>query len=215
MSNEPVVHSSDLRLALSKAMNALKANQSKLQKLDAAVGDGDLGFTVSAGASSVLVRLESLEAGNPQTILVEAGKAFNKAASSTFGTLFSAALMAAGKAAGEAMDLSLSDLCSMLGAAINTVQQRGRAKLGDKTFLDILIPVHEAFAALLKGGKTSAEIASHLQAVANDALKQSASLEAKAGRASYIGERSKGVPDPGGKAICVVLASFASTGNSS
>jgi phosphoenolpyruvate---glycerone phosphotransferase subunit DhaL len=211
MSNQFVMSTAGLHGAIANAMRALQENESVLQQLDAAVGDGDLGFTVVAGARSVLERIESLTDETAKTLLVEAGKAFNRAASSTFGTLFSAALISAGKTGGEKKDLTLNDLSLMLGAAIDIVQQRGRAKLGDKTFLDVLIPVHQALNSLAGQERTLADIAAQLVMVADDALQQSAALEAKAGRASYAGERSKGVKDPGGAAICVVIKSFAET----
>ena len=87
--------------------------------------------------------------------LAQTGMALNRVASSTMGTLMATALMQAGKKALGKELLTVADLPQLLSAATEGVRTRGKAKLGDKTLLDVLQPASDAFAAALSGGKAA------------------------------------------------------------
>lgn len=112
-----------------------------------------------------------------------------------------AAMLSRGKEA-----VSLSELAEMLGAAIEGIQARGGAQLGDKTLIDALIPVHE----MLKehSAKGSADLGKTLKDAtdaAENAIEATRNLVAHRGRASQVGERSSGTPDPGIVSIAIIL----------
>ena len=92
----------------------------------------------------------------------------------------------------------------MLGSAIEGIQARGGAKLGDKTLLDALIPVHETLKQHAASGDKAAALKEAAQ-VADNAVDETRSLVAHRGRASQVGERSIGTPDPGIVAIATIL----------
>jgi dihydroxyacetone kinase len=108
-----------------------------------------------------------------------------------------AAMLTRGKTA-----ITLQELAGMLGSAIEGIQARGGAKLGDKTLLDALIPVHETLEAA--GGDKAAALKQAAE-VADKAIDATRSLRAGRGRASQVGERSMDTPDPGIVAIATIL----------
>jgi dihydroxyacetone kinase len=93
----------------------------------------------------------------------------------------------------------------MLGAAIDGIMARGGAKLGDKTLLDALIPVHEAVKSHAAGDGDLAATLRDAADAAERAIGETKALEARRGRASQVGERSGGTPDPGIVAIATIL----------
>ncbi len=93
----------------------------------------------------------------------------------------------------------------MLGAAIEGIQARGGAKLGDKTLLDALIPVHEKLKEHAAGEGNLGAALCDAADVAEHAIETTKSLVAHRGRASQVGERSAGTPDPGIVSIAVIL----------
>jgi dihydroxyacetone kinase len=112
-----------------------------------------------------------------------------------------AAMLSRGKS-----ELTLADVAQMLGSAIEGIQARGGAKLGDKTLLDALIPVHETLQRHSEAGDADPCAALKECAEAADkAIDETRSLVAHRGRASQVGERSANTPDPGIVAIATIL----------
>lgn len=193
---------------LRKAMEVLRDNEERLRELDAALGDGDLGFTVVRGATALTQRLQELKDSDISTVLTESGVAFNKAASSTFGTLLATAMIAAGRAAQGKEELTLDDMAAMMAAAVESVQKKGKAKAGDKTFVDVLIPVSEKLQQMAKQKAGLQTALRSLVDIAKSALEATAALQAKTGRASWLKERSVGVKDGGATAVCLIIQAF-------
>jgi phosphoenolpyruvate---glycerone phosphotransferase subunit DhaL len=102
--------------------------------------------------------------------------------------------------------VTLAELAEMLGTAIEGIQARGGAKLGDKTLLDALIPVHE----VLKAGSPDdlKTVLKDAADAADQAIETTRTLEARRGRASQVGERSSGTADPGIVAIATILTDW-------
>jgi dihydroxyacetone kinase len=111
-----------------------------------------------------------------------------------------AALLSRGKDS-----VSLAELTAMLGNAIDGIQARGGAVLGDKTLLDALIPVHEKLKEHAAGGNQARRALKDAADVAENAIDATRSLVAHRGRASQVGERSAHTPDPGIVSIAVIL----------
>jgi dihydroxyacetone kinase len=101
--------------------------------------------------------------------------------------------------------VTLQELADMLGSAIEGIQARGGAKLGDKTLLDALIPVQETLAKHAAGDGDLGAALCEAADVAEQAIETTKSLIAHRGRASQVGERSAGTPDPGIVSIAVIL----------
>jgi dihydroxyacetone kinase-like protein len=199
----------DVLAILQKVGDDLTAQADKLRELDAAIGDGDLGITVTLGFAAVCEGLPALAQSDIGTILTKSGMAFNRKAASTFGALFATMLIRAGQLAKGLMELGASQITAMLDAALKGAQERGKAQLGDKTLLDALAPAAQAASTLL-AESPDASAGALLQEAARAAEEGAAAttlLQSRAGRAGWFGERTVGVQDPGATAVAMMLRS--------
>ncbi len=193
----------------------LVSREEDLRALDAALGDGDLGITVRAGFNAACKSLGGPPLNNAAAedigaALAAAGPAFMNANGSTMGTLMGTALMRAGKAVRGQTSLNLADAARMCRAAAEGIQQRGKAKLGDKTILDALFPAVEALeAAEAEGGVSCAQAFLRAAGAAQTGVDHTTPLQSQVSRASWLQERSKGRPDPGASLCTMIFVSLA------
>lgn len=171
----------------------------ELRELDAALGDGDLGITVSAGAKAARAAVAELPAdAHPAEVLTAAGIAFSGANPSTYAALLGGGLVAAAQAVTEADRFTPSELTSAARALTERIMERGGAEVGDKTVVDVLDAVLTVLAA--EHGD-AADLAERSVSAARTAVDEGASLASQRGRASWVGERSVGHRDPGSVAL--------------
>jgi dihydroxyacetone kinase len=200
------IDGAQVQAAIERVAARLVELRDVLNRLDAAVGDGDMGITATKGAAGLQEYLAANSPGDDLgKFLAGAGMAFNKVASSTIGALTATALMRAGKEARGLATLDGATLARMLRAADAGVQERGKARPGDKTVVDALHPAAEAFAAAIERGQSlDAAAAAMLQAAraGRDAV---IPLRSKIGRAAWVGERTENQPDPGTVLLVQVL----------
>jgi len=188
--------------ALERMLSSLIEHEEEFRELDAAAGDGDLGITVRSAAAAIIEWLpQSRTSGSAKELLAGIAQVCASTSPSTFGSLVSHGLAAAAKALGDERRDEISSLVVALEAGIATVQRRGRAEPGEKTFLDALIPALEA-------ARTATSIAEALPlmrvaAIAN--TEQMASAVPKHGRAAWVGERASGIPDAGSVVVIRAL----------
>ena len=169
-----------------------------LNRLDAAMGDGDAGITAAKGAAGVREYLAANAPGDDLgKYIANAGSAFNKTAPSTLAALTATACMRAGKEAKGLTQLDAPTLAKMLQAADLGIQERGKTKPGDKTMVDAIHPAVEAFADAVAQGKNLAEAGQALLQAARQGRDSAIALRSKVGRASWVGERTENQPDPG------------------
>jgi dihydroxyacetone kinase len=135
--------------------------------------------------------------------------AINRAASSTMGTLLATALMRAGKEIKGCTELDEQNLVTMLQAADTGIQERGKAKPGDKTIVDALHPAAVAFSEALGAGAGLPEAAAKMIAAAEAGRDSATPLRSRIGRASWQGERTEGQVDPGCAATVIMLKALA------
>ncbi|MDO5644787.1 MAG: dihydroxyacetone kinase family protein [Dermabacter sp.] len=186
----------------------LPRHRDELRALDAALGDGDLGITVAAGAEAVHEALDALPVGAAaDEVLRAAGTAFASANPSTFAALIGGASLAAAEAAGDRLDAHT--LPAVLDAVIARIAERGGAHAGDKTVLDVLYAVR---ASVDDASGTPAERAHRAREAAQQTVTTFADKPSRRGRAAWVGERSVGHQDPGQVAalrfldeLCAVL----------
>ena len=195
--------------AMGRVAAALRANEAMITELDQAVGDGDLGVTAVKVAEALEAVAGKASAADIGKLLAETGMALNRAAPSTMGTLMATALMQAGKAALGKEKLAVADLPLLLNAAATAIETRGKARLGDKTALDVLRPASDAFSAALAAGQPLAAAAAAMLAAAYDGRDRVTPLRNKIGRASWLGERTEGKVDPGCALAAVALTALA------
>jgi len=182
------------------------ANENYFCELDAVVGDGDFGYSLARGFEIVLKDFDTFDRASVGAFLKRIGIVIASRVGGTSGPLWGTAFMRAGAAAGEHATLAPTDCIRMLRAAVEGIMQRGGASLGDKTLLDSFVPAIDALEAGFNEPVVDrcATLRSAAD-VATRAARETASLIAKRGRASYTGERSIGSPDAGAVAVAVIL----------
>ena len=191
--------------ALRRGAQAAMEHEEQLTALDQAMGDGDLGITLSKIGAALLAFADGTPVeGDVGKWLGKAGMAANKAGSSSFGTLLATALMRGGKVVAGKSELSAQDLAAMFAAADAGVQERGKAQPGDKTVIDALHPAAEAFGQAVAGESVAAAGAAAL-AAAERGRDSVTPLRSKIGRAGWVGERTAGQVDPGCEAFVIML----------
>ena len=176
-----------------------------LRDLDAKIGDGDLGITITRGMSAVIEGLDDLKGTPVSNQLARSGMTFNRAAASTFGILFASAMMRGGAVVKDREDVGSADVVPIARAGLQGLMDRGRAKLGDKTMLDALAPAIEAFDEVQQAGKSLADATDAAVAACEVATEATIEMQSKVSRAGWLGERSIGVQDPGATAVLFML----------
>ena len=169
-----------------------------LIELDSVVGDSDLGLTMSDGFTAASEAAAASDLTDVGKLSYQAGKAMATAVPSTMGTLMASGLMNAGKVLKGLEDAADADFFQ---AYLEGVQNRGKAQIGEKTFLDGLQPAVEA----LKQGKTPQETAE----IAWDAFQHTKGMIAKHGRMAIRGEASRDLLDPGAAVAALMMQGYA------
>lgn len=188
-----------LRAITLEATSAMSTYVDELRDLDAALGDGDLGITVEAGARAVHDAVDQLpQDAHPAEILRAAGSAFASANPSTFAALFGTGLLAAAQALSESNAFDVAAARTALAAMIARIQERGGAQVGDKTVIDVMDTVQRVLDA---DPGTPADLASRAAAAAGAAVDDGSGRTSVRGRAGWLGERSVGHRDPGSVAF--------------
>jgi len=185
-----------------RAAEVVAADADRLTRLDAAIGDGDHGLNLDRGFTAAVAALP--EGAPPGKTLIAAGRAIVSKTGGASGPLYGTALRRAGKALGDAEDVDAAALGAALRAALEGVQELGQAVEGDKTMVDALTPAVAAYEAAVPGG----DIAACARAAADAAEKGAEAtvpMQARKGRASYLGARSVGHLDPGAASTVLIL----------
>lgn len=174
-------------------------------ELDSVAGDGDFGMSVAKGFKQLKQDWNEIPKEDIGAFLKGSGMIITEYCGGASGPIWGSAFRSAAKYAAGKTELNLSELAEMMQSAVDGIQKRGGAKLGDKTLLDALIPAVESL-------KTSAaENEDMLAAMKKSAVAAVAGAEktkemvATKGRASYVGERSVSYPDAGATAIGVIF----------
>jgi dihydroxyacetone kinase-like protein len=194
---------------MDEAAAVITAEADHLTQLDAAIGDGDHGVNLARGFRAVCeVVVESGDDLPPGRQLILAGKTLVSTVGGASGPLWGTALRRAGRALGAAPELDGARLTDALDAALAGIVELGAAEPGDKTMVDALGP---AAAALRTAVERGAPLAAALEAAANaaaDGARATVPMQARKGRASYLGERSIGHEDPGAASTALIVAAL-------
>ena len=201
-----------LKDMLARISRTMEEHRVYLIGLDRVVGDGDLGLTMAKGFAAASEAAAADASGDAGRLLYQAGKAMSAAAPSTMGTLMALGLMQGGKALKGKTELSDSDIADFLAAYEEAVQAKGKAKLGEKTFLDAFHPAVAAFGKALSagdGGKAAFEKAA---LAAEEGFRRARTMRAVHGKAAVKGEDSREMDDPGAAVAVLMMQAAAKTG---
>ena len=197
--------------AVSAVIKAILSDKDYLSQLDAKIGDGDHGLNMARGAMAAEEALEELDdAANVKEILQAVGDAVVMNVGGTAGPLYGAGILAAAEVVDEDSKLNAETLEKVFGAVVAAIQRRGHADKGDKTMLDVLIPIHETFKAENTAGKNFDTILTEARDAAKDGVEFTKTIPAKKGRASYFGDKSIGCEDPGAMSSFIIFRTLCS-----
>jgi phosphoenolpyruvate---glycerone phosphotransferase subunit DhaL len=178
------------------AAATIESHAEQLTRLDQAIGDGDHGINMARGFKEVAAQKSEIAALPMGEGLKRLGMTLVMKVGGASGPLYGTLFMEMGKAAPAKGLPSLLDLSAMLDAGIAGVKARGKAEPGMKTMLDVLCPVADRLRDLANNGEID-RIDERVIAAAGHALHATSLMEAKRGRASFLGPRSVGHIDPG------------------
>lgn len=180
-------------------------NEQYFCELDAAVGDGDFGYSLARGFEQVINDWDTFDRTNVGTFLKKLGIVITSRIGGTSGPIWGTAFLRAGTTAGNKTNLHAQDVVAMLRAAIEGIKQRGQADVGDKTLLDALVPAVDRLEQAVNEGADSTTALQKAAITARQQAEATRNLIAKRGRASYSGDRSIGTLDAGAVAVAVLF----------
>ena len=182
-----------------------------LTQLDAAIGDADHGANMHRGLQAVLAKKAELQNSDIGAMLKGVAMTLISTVGGASGALYGTFFLQASTLAGGRTELSPSEFGSVLEKGLAGIVLRGKAALGDKTMIDALQPAIKAYKLSIDSDETLEQALSKAVIAAEDGLKSTVPLVARKGRASYLGERSAGHPDPGATSTLILFRSAAET----
>jgi dihydroxyacetone kinase-like protein len=199
----------DIKAIFKKIKNIMVENEDYLFTLDSKMGDGDLGLTMKNGFLKVDSELGSFEEEDIGKILIKAGMTLASSVPSTMGTLMATGLMRAGKELKDKKTAGLDELANAFNAFVNGIAERGKAKPGEKTIIDSMLPAAETLIKASEKEDNIPDAFSSAYKAAEEGLEKTKSMKSVHGKAFYHSERSKGTIDPGAAAGVLFLKGFA------
>jgi dihydroxyacetone kinase-like protein len=184
-------------------------NKEYLTQLDSAIGDADHGINMDRGFSAVKAELAKVGEQDISTTLKTVAMALIRTVGGASGPLYGTFFMRASAACANKAELATADVVTLFEAGLDGVLQRGKAELNDKTMVDAQRPALEAMKQALAEGADLSAILQRGVAAAEEGMKNTIPLQAKKGRASYLGERSIGHQDPGATSSYLMLKAAA------
>ena len=192
--------------ALADVAAALDEAADELGRMDSIAGDGDHGIGMQRGSHAArdAGRLASEGGAGAETVLVHAAEAWSDRAGGTSGAIWAEILTTIGAALGDDSTPDAGVVARAVREASDAVQAFGKAKVGDKTMVDALVPFAETLAAEVDGGAPLAAAWQRATDAAESAARATADLVATLGRARSHGDKSLGTPDPGAVSFALV-----------
>ena len=193
-----------LQAGLSRLAAAMERDFDMLNSADGALGDGDLGVTMTRGMRAISEKAADLPEDLGQALLACA-QAITKSSGSSYGTLLATGIMAIARQVKGETGVAAERVSALVATARDQMQARGKAELGGKTVLDSL----DAVAAATEGRSDPAEVADAAAGAVDAALDAFRDRKATVGRARIFGDKSVGMDDPGMLAMARIVKALA------
>ena len=195
-----------VELAVKTVADVAIANEKYFSELDSAAGDADFGVSLATGFRAVMSQWDAIDRSSIGLFLMKVGVIITSNVGGCSGPIWGTAFIRAGTMSKGKTSLMLTDIVTMLRAAIEGIMARGGAQLGDKTLLDTLAPATDKLEEWSQ--KETQDILGAFQAatgIATETIESTRGWIAKRGRQFFTGERSIGTLDPGIVAVAVML----------
>jgi dihydroxyacetone kinase-like protein len=176
--------------------------------LDAAIGDADHGVNMDRGFTAAVAKLEETPEGMPGELLETVGSTLVLSVGGAAGPLYGSALRQMGRAFGDVEIFDEEALLAGLREALEEIHRLGAATVGDKTIVDAFSPAIDAFARGLRSGEARESAGARARTAAEEGMRSTLPMQARKGRASYLGARSVGHQDPGATSTAILFAAL-------
>ena len=182
-----------------------------LTQLDAAIGDADHGINMDRGFSAAVTDLDAAQDLPAGELLIRAGSTLIYRVGGAAGPLFGTCFRRAGEVLIDAETFGAEELLKAMRAGLDGIQGLGAAQEGDKTIVDAYAPALQAFERELRAGGDAASASRKAADAAREGVRATVPMQARKGRASYLGARSVGHQDPGATSTALLFAALART----
>ena len=196
---------------LGRLATVLAERKEYLTQLDSAIGDADHGINMDRGFRKVIEKLPTVADKDVGNILKTTGMTLISSVGGASGPLYGTFFMRSGMAMAAKEELSNQDVLELLQAGVDGIVQRGRPQPGDKTMFDAWAPALVALEAALQQSDDIVTALETAVAAGAQGVKDTIPLQARKGRASYLGERSIGHQDPGATSSYYMLKALLDT----
>ena len=193
--------------------NIIIKNEVYFCELDSVAGDGDFGMSVAKGFKQLKADWEEVSKEDIGAFLNDSGMIITEYCGGASGPIWGSAFRGAGRYAKGKQELNLSEFAELMESAVEAVQKRGKAKLGDKTLLDAVIPATMSLKTSAEAGEEILQAMKKSAAAAVEGAEKTKEMVASKGRATYVGERSINYPDAGAMAIGIIFTDIAESIN--
>jgi dihydroxyacetone kinase-like protein len=184
---------------------AILANESHIESLDRAIGDGDHFINVRRGCEAIMSLKPELAALPPAAALHRIGTKLLSTIGGASGPLIASFFMSMGQRLQGVAEPDGRQFAQALAAGVEAIKHRGKADLGEKTMLDVLIPVSRLVVRLSEEGADLPTLCLRVKQEAEANMLATRDMIATKGRAHFLGERALGHIDPGAKTSQVAL----------
>jgi dihydroxyacetone kinase-like protein len=211
MASASSITSAEVRDWIRAYAAAIAEHRAELVRLDTAIGDGDHGTNMERGMRKAVEKVDGTDGDDIGALLKAVGMALVSSVGGAAGPLYGTLFLQMGTACAGREELDLAGWTAALESGVKGLQARGKAELGDKTMVDALVPAMEALRADGDDGGGLADALRRSADAAEEGMRATIPLEARRGRASYLGPRSVGHQDPGATSAQLLLAVAADT----
>ena len=202
-------NSETIFLCLKNIKKSIDNNKNEIEKLDQEIGDGDHIFNIQRGINESLNLQDELSSHTPNDVFKKIGMKIMTTVGGSSGALFATLLIGMSKK----FNGKLSDqqnIAGMFSEGVEAMKNRGKADIGEKTMLDVFIPVSNELQKLSYQDDTK-KLAEKIKNIAKKGMLSTKDLIATKGRASFLGERAKGHIDPGARSSQLAIEAICNT----
>jgi phosphoenolpyruvate---glycerone phosphotransferase subunit DhaL len=203
------ITAADVRAWIEDYAAAISEHRAELVQLDTAIGDGDHGTNMDRGMRAALEQVAKVGDDDVGALLKAVGMALISKVGGAAGPLYGTLFMRMATATAGKAELDLGEWTEAVAAGVAGVQQRGRAEPGDKTMVDALLPALDALEGAQSDGAELADALRRSADAAREGMLATIPMEARKGRASYLGPRSVDHQDPGATSSELLLRTAA------
>ena len=204
-----MLNSKTIFLYLQNIKKTIDNNKDEIEKLDQEIGDGDHIFNIQRGIKESLNLQDELSGHTPDEVFKKIGMKIMTTVGGSSGALFATLLIGMSKKFnGELSDQQ--NIAGMFSEGVEAMKNRGKADIGEKTMLDVFIPVSNELQKLSYQDDTK-KLAEKIKNIAKKGMLSTKDLIATKGRASFLGERAKGHIDPGARSSQLAIEAICNT----